>query len=119
MKMLTRWFKSIESIGFKRLALLAFFGWMMMFAETVILPPPGHADPMDTVGVQAAIVCADLDSNPTVGQIMWERNRLLATYIEADENKVMHYAMNNLCPEYQYLAYAALRQIIAGGGVSV
>lgn len=84
-----------------------------------------HADPMDTVGVQAAIVCADLDANPTVAQILWERNRLLATYIESDENAVMHYAMNTMCPEYRYLAYAALRQLLQSarpgqeGGVSV
>lgn len=72
-----------------------------------------HADPSDTVGVQAAIVCATLASSPTVDTIDAEVARLNATYTEASENKVMYYAMNTLCPQYQYLAIASLRNRLA------
>lgn len=79
-----------------------------------------HADPYDTVGVQAAIVCASLNNSPTVATIIRERDRLMAYYTESSENDVMHYAMNVMCPQYQYLAWAAMRQILAQGqGVSI
>lgn len=84
--------------------------------------PTVHADPMDTVGVQASVVCATLAESPSVFTIESEVRRLLATYTEASENRVMAYAMNTLCPQYQYLAIAALQgrmAAIQGGGTTV
>lgn len=71
-----------------------------------------HADPMDTVAVQAAIVCSSLHENPTVDEIESQVARLNALYVPESENRVMAYAMNVMCPQYQYLAWAALKDII-------
>lgn len=76
-----------------------------------------HADPMDTVAVQGAIVCAALTESPSVLTLESQVARLNAAYTEASENQVMHYAMNTLCPQYRYLAYAALRDILNNAGV--
>lgn len=72
-----------------------------------------HADPVDTVGVQGALVCASLRENPTVAEFDAQVIRLLREYTEESENRVMYYAMQTLCPQYQYLAYASLRQRLA------
>ena len=61
----------------------------------------------DTVGEVARQVCIQLDASPTVPTMISIVNSLLNTYQEADENKIMFAAMNQVCPEYKPIAVQA------------
>lgn len=80
--------------------------------------PPAYADTgdLDTVGVQATLVCVALDRSPTVATLEREVSRLEAAYTEESENKVMYAAMHYVCPEYMPIALAAFRDRIGGRG---
>jgi hypothetical protein len=84
-------------------------------AASTALSAPVHADPFDTVGMQASMVCAALRVDPTVGEIKRQVARLNTIYVPESEQRVMAYAMNTLCPQYQYLALQAVQDIMNGG----
>jgi hypothetical protein len=71
--------------------------------------PPALADPgdTDTVGVQARAVCRALDYSPTIATMEREVLRLEITYTQPSEQKVMWFAMHQVCPEYMPLAVQA------------
>jgi hypothetical protein len=87
---------------------------VLIFALWVVFSSgKAHADPVDTVAVQGALVCASLAENPTVANFDAWVATLLDEYTEESEHRVMAYAMQTLCPQYQYLAYQSLRQRLA------
>lgn len=89
------------------------------FAGAIFGAHTAHADPFDTVGMQASLVCQALHTNPTVEEIERQVARLNTIYVPTSEQRVMAYAMNTMCPQYQYLALQAVQDIASNGGQGV
>lgn len=94
----------------KVVALLVFFGALL--AATFIYTPVAQAEPSTVAGV-AGHVCSEISINPTpdtVSRIVVEL--FAAGNTEEQENQVMWYAMNKICPQYKPLAIQAALNLI-------